>query len=85
MGLSEGDPEASFSVHHPEGHEARELMHGAVQTNWPSQCLPGQQISRVASVLEGTVGEEGTTDRAVALGVVRGTHEGFRGRSDRGL
>lgn len=44
--------------------------------------MPGQQISRVASALEGTVDEKGTGDRAVTLGAVRGTHEGFRGHSD---
>lgn len=47
--------------------------------------VPSQQILRVASALEGTVGEKGTVDRATALGAVRGVYEGFRGHSDWGL
>lgn len=47
--------------------------------------MPSQQILRVASALEGTVGEKGTVDRATALGAVRGAHDGFRGHSDWGL
>lgn len=83
MGISEGDLEVRFSVHLPRrtrAHRAH-VWGSAVKL---ATSMPGQHISRVTSALEGTVDEE-TANRAMILGSIRGTQEGFRGHSGWGL